>query len=199
MKKFFFLSLIVLLTGTLILFLYAKREKEFIASSLLRLHVIGESDSSYHQELKLKVRDAVLSEAKVLFANVKNKNEAMAVAEKNKVRLKKAAENCLRREGCTSDVTVKVEKSLFPLKTYGDVRLPGGVYDSLNVKIGDAKGANWWCVMYPALCFSESTAGNLDSDGEKRMKTELGEERFRLITDTSDAGIRIKFKILELF
>ena len=199
MKRFFFLSLIVLFIAFFALFCYAKIEKEKIASSLLRLHVVGESDSSYHQELKLKVRDAVLNEAEVLFANVKNKNDAMDIAKRNEERLEMVVEQCLRAEGCTSDVTVNVEKSLFPLKTYGDVRLPEGLYDSLNVKIGKAEGANWWCVMYPALCFSDGVTAEVSPEGKKALIKELGKEHFLLITDTKDAKIRIKFKILELF
>ena len=199
MKRITGLILFLIALTVFVLNAYAESEQKAIASSVLRFHVVAQSNSEKDQEIKLKVRDAVLKETSHLFKDVKSKKEALGIAEENKGIILEVAEKTLREEGCNRPVTVSIGKEAFPLKYYENIRLPSGEYDSVSIKIGDAKGKNWWCVMYPVLCFSESTSGKLDSKGEERMKTELGEERFRLISDKEDTKIRIKFKILELF
>ncbi len=192
---------IFLVTALVILSLsvYAESEKRKIADSVLRFHVVAESNEEKDQLLKLKVRDRILAETEALFKDVKNKKEALLIAKKNKDLIKEAAVNELEKAGCNLPVTVSVEKERFPMKEYENIRLPGGMYDSVKVNIGNAKGENWWCIMYPALCFSGSVLGKACNEAEKILKEELGEERFSLVTDTTDTKIRIKFKILELF
>lgn len=199
MKKRLFILCCAVLSLFFALDLYAENEKRAIADSVLRLHVVAESNSEYDQKIKLKVRDAVLALAEDFFKEAENKDEAVAAALENKALIEKAAKDVLLKEGCFLPLRVEIKKTKFPLKIYGNIKLPGGMYDAVNVKIGKAEGENWWCIMYPALCFSKDVSGVLDSDGEKRLYTELGEEKFRLITDTGDKKIRIKFKILEFF
>lgn len=199
MRKFSFLVLTVSFLIVFMVNLYAEFEKKAIADGVLRLHVVAESNSKRDQELKLKVRDAVLDSAKELFSDVKNKDEAIAVAKENIKVIKDAAQKAIYDGGKCLPVKVEVGKTKFPLKVYGNIRLPGGIYDAVNVKIGKAEGENWWCVMYPALCFYDAEGGMVGKDGTEKLINELGTERFRLITDTEDKKIRIKFKILELF
>ena len=179
--------------------IYAKNEKEALSEGVLRLHVVAESNSREDQMLKLKVRDAVLLTAKELFEGAGTKYEAIEIACENKDKITKAAEDVLKSEGCFLPVRVEVGKTRFPTKKYENIRLPQGVYDSVNVKIGKAEGENWWCVMYPMLCFSSSVSGRLDSKSEKLLREELGDAGFSLVSDTGDPKINIKFKILELF
>ncbi len=199
MKKLFTLGIVVSMALIFSLYIYAQREKMIIASSVLRLHVVAQSNGKNDQELKLKVRDAVLREAKALLSAAENKEEAKTIVKENENLFVSVAEKTLREEGCNYPVTVNVGKTSFPLKIYENIRLPGGVYDAVNIKIGEAKGENWWCIMYPMLCFTDNVTAKLDKDGENVLKEELGEERFSLITETKDKKINIKFKILELF
>ncbi|MDO5479714.1 MAG: stage II sporulation protein R [Clostridia bacterium] len=199
MKKLFVLGIASFMAIILIFSFYASREKAKIASSVLRFHVVAESDSDEDQRLKLKVRDAVLREAGAIMETAAGREEALKLATENKELFKNVAEVVLRKEGCFLPVSVNVEKTYFPLKEYENIRLPGGVYDAVNVRIGKGKGKNWWCIMYPMLCFTDSVTARLEKEGENMLKDELGEERFRLITDTNDEKIKIKFKILELF
>ncbi len=199
MKKVYAFMLCATVFAFLALTIYAEKEKRIIASSVLRIHVVAESNSEKDQAIKLKVRDAVLAATEKMFEGVKSKDEAMTVVNGNKSVIEKAAKEVLLKEGCTLPVKVNIEKTKFPLKIYENIRLPGGVYDAVNVKIGKAKGENWWCIMYPVMCFSDGITGRLDAEGERELKEELGEERFRLITDTEDRKIKIKFKILEIF
>lgn len=199
MKKLLISGTFVCLATLFLLFGYASREKAAIASSVLRLHIVAESNSEEDQKLKLKVRDTVLREAAAIFAGAENKEEAMYLARENEELFIKAAEATLKNEGCISPVTLSIGKTVFPCKEYENIRLPGGIYDAVNVKIGKAEGENWWCIMYPMLCFTDSVSSKLDTGGEAALKKELGEERFSLISETDDKKINIKFKILELF
>ena len=199
MKKLFNVVFCLALGALISLSFYAWKEKKAIADKVLRLHIVAESNSEYDQMIKLEVRDAVLKEASRLFNGAENKAEALSMARENKSLFEDAAKKVLKESGCNLPVTVEVEKTRFPLKFYENIRLPAGVYDALNVKIGTGKGENWWCIMYPALCFVNGISGKMDYEGEKQLKEELGEERFRLVTDTDDRKIRIKFRILEIF
>ena len=199
MKKIYMVCLAVAVFMLFLMSYYANSEKEKIAKAVLRLHIVAESNSDADQNLKLKVRDAIISGTKEIFAKAENKEEAILLAEENKDLLLNIALKEIEKEGYSYPVTVSVEKTRFPLKVYDNIRLPSGIYDAINIRIGEAKGENWWCVMYPMLCFTDSITGKIESDGEKALKEELGNERFSLITDTSDKKINIKFKILEFF
>lgn len=123
-----------------------------VRSEVLRLHVIANSDSSEDQELKLKVRDELLRQSKTIFSPASKKESAEKAACKNLQKLLKAAEKTVRENGKDYSVCVSVGKSSFPTKVYENVTLPAGEYDAVRVVIGEGKGKNWWCVMFPPLC-----------------------------------------------
>ncbi len=197
MKKLFALSVMVFILLN-ILSLYANGEREEIAKNVLRLHVVGESNKEKDQALKIKVRDALLTSFGEGLSKAETREEAIRLAEAKKEEMIKVAEKTLKENGSNSKVTIEIGKCRFPLKVYGNIRLPEGEYYALNVKIGRAEGENWWCVMYPPLCFSSCTEGNLEDEGIKTLKENLGEKRFSLISDDTKE-IKIKFKILEIF
>ena len=123
-----------------------------IRSETLRLHIIANSDSEADQELKLKVRDAVLSSTGELFAEVSGKTDAISVAEYSSDNIKAIAENVIKSEGYNYSVMVEVTEMWFETRNYNNFTLPAGDYDAIRIIIGDGEGKNWWCVMYPALC-----------------------------------------------
>ena len=170
-----------------------------IADSVFRLHVVTNSDSKEDQELKLKVRDELLSYMNIISKDSTSKEEAMQIANKHQEEFIQIAEKVVRENGYDYIVKVKIGKSDFPTKYYGDITLPAGTYDALKVQIGDAKGQNWWCVMFPPLCFVDVSTGIVPDNSKQELEQNLDDEEYDLISKTDDNKILFKFKIVELF
>lgn len=132
---------------------------ENINNKILRLHILANSNSRDDQLLKLKVRDSILNFSEDLLMCAKNKEEAKQIVMKNFELLKSVAENEIKKHGYSYPVKVELKKAYFPTKQYDNVTLPAGNYEALRILIGDAKGQNWWCVMFPALCLGAAAAG----------------------------------------
>ncbi len=156
-----------------------------IRSETLRLHIIANSDSKEDQDLKLKVRDAILDSTGELFAEVSGKTEAVAAAEYSANDIKSIAENVIASEGFDYSVQVEVTEMWFETRSYEGFSLPAGDYDAVRIIIGKGEGKNWWCVMYPALCVPGA---------EKAI--EKYEDNIDFI---SGNGYEIRFRIIEWF
>ena len=170
-----------------------------IADSVFRLHVIANSDSKEDQELKLKVRDELLSYMNIISKDSTNKQEAMQIANEHKEEFTQIAEKVIKENGYNYTVNVQIGKADFPTKYYGDITLPAGTYDALKVQIGEAKGQNWWCVMFPPLCFVDVSTGIVPDNSKQELKQSLDDEEYDLISKTDNNEISFKFKIVELF
>ena len=105
----------------------------------------------------------------------------------------------MKAEGYDYDVEVEIGNFEFPTKHYGDISFPAGFYDALKVKIGKAEGQNWWCVMFPPLCFVDISTGIVPEKSKNEMKNNMNEEEFALISDNKNSDIQFKFKLLEFF
>lgn len=195
--------IIIFILLTLYIFIsaisYVDAVSSNIANSVFRLHVIANSDSDEDQNLKLKVRDELLSYMNIISKDCTSKKEVIEIAEKNKKEFKKIAEKVIKGNGFNYNVEISIEKSEFPTKYYGDIALPAGIYDALKVKIGDAKGKNWWCVMFPPLCFVDVTTGIVPDSSKEEMKENLKEEEYDLISKTDNNEITFKFRLIEFF
>ncbi|HHY47201.1 MAG TPA: stage II sporulation protein R [Firmicutes bacterium] len=121
--------------------------------NLIRLHVVANSNSGHDQETKLKVRDAVLKKASQLFGEVHNKFEAQTILEQNLDEFVECARATVRECGDDYEVKASMGRAWFPAKAYGDIYLPEGEYDALRIILGKGEGANWWCILFPPLCF----------------------------------------------
>lgn len=177
---------------------YAKSVSTDLSSSVFRLHVIANSDSQEDQTLKYKVRDALLSYMNTLSMNLSNKEDVIKTAQENLTAFKKIAEDVIAENGFDYDVNVEIGNFEFPTKTYGDISLPSGYYDALRVKIGESKGQNWWCVMFPPLCFVDVSSGVVPEDSKEDLQESLSDEDYSVISDDSEIT-QFKFKIVELF
>lgn len=120
--------------------------------SVIRLHILANSDSTADQTQKLLVRDALLSQAAAWIPEGADFASGCEALRSHLPEIQQTAEQTLRAAGCGDAVTVSLEQTVFPTRTYGDVTLPEGDYQALRVEIGAAAGQNWWCVMYPAMC-----------------------------------------------
>lgn len=180
-------------------FSYVNAVSKEISESVFRLHVIANSDTAEDQALKLKVRDAVLSYMNSIAKDATNKEEAIKIANDHMDEFKQIALDTIHENGYNYSVTIKIGNFSFPTKTYGDISLPSGYYDALRIEIGEADGKNWWCVMFPPLCFVDVSSGIVPEESKETMKNDLGQEEFTLISNQEDSGIHFKFKLIELF
>ena len=200
-QRFLRIIVILILLFAFILisaFSYVSAVSRDIANSVFRLHVIANSDSIEDQSLKLEVRDALLDYMNKISINCKTKNEVINLAMKHKDNFIKIAEDIIIKNGFNYLVEVDICNSYFPTKTYGDLSFPVGMYDCLKIKIGNASGKNWWCVMFPPLCFVDVSTGIVPNDSKEQIRNDLIDEEFNLICN-SDNQINFKFKLVELF
>lgn len=157
MKKFHTLIItsgfiLTLVISNAVGFIRDGRKLDSLRSSVLRLHILADSDSEEAQRLKLCVRDAILEESGRLFKGADDLESAERAAAEAMPEIIAIAERTLREQGCESPVAARLEDIEFDERVYGDITMPAGTYRALRVEIGEAKGHNWWCVMYPPLC-----------------------------------------------
>ena len=159
-----------------------------LSEKVLRLHVLANSDSEADQQLKLKVRDAILQESDRLFQQSDSKEAAMAQMATHLSDVEQVAERTLRKNGCDLPVTAALNKVEFNTRTYGNITLPAGDYDALQVEIGAAKGKNWWCVLFPSLCVPSST--------NVQMEDVLTQDELQVV---EQSGYDVRFKVVEWY
>lgn len=198
-KMIITLSFLLFIYTSICAFSYAEYISTDISNSVFRLHVLANSDSKEDQDLKYKVRDSLLNYMNSICNNCSNKEEAISLVEKNKDMFKQVALDTIHNEGYNYDVNINTGNFDFPTKTYGDISLPAGSYDALRVEIGEAKGQNWWCVMFPPLCFVDVSSGIVPDESKKILDENLTDEEFSIVSDTSNKNIQFKFKLLEFF
>lgn len=177
-------------------FSYASYVSEDISSSVFRLHVIANSDSTEDQNLKYIVRDKVIAYMSEI-NTASNKLDVIELAKEHLDDFQAIAKRTIQEEGYDYPVSVEIGNFYFPTKNYGDISLPAGDYDALRINIGDAKGQNWWCVMFPPLCFVNVTSGVVPEDSKNMMKQELSNESYHIISDTNSSEVKFKFKLIE--
>ncbi len=168
-------------------------EKEYeIYDSTVRLHVLANSDEEKDQTLKLKVRDALLERVGTYEAS--SKKEALELIEKSKQELIDLAKEVIKNEGFEYDVKIEIGNEFYQTRYYEDFALPAGEYTSVRVMIGEGKGQNWWCVLYPPLCTNQAIA----LDEESCIEVGLTKDQYNLITENRDGEYKIKFRLLEI-
>lgn len=201
MKNFkrFLIILILFITYILLsIFSYSNAVSEDISNSVFRLHVIANSDSKEDQDLKYLVRDELIKYMNSISQNISSKAEAISLVEESKYEFYTIAKQVIVDNGFDYDVDIEIGNFSFPTKTYGDISLPAGFYDALKVEIGSASGKNWWCVMFPSLCFVDVSNGIVPEESKENLQDNMQEEDYNLISsDTLE--FKLKFKLVELF
>ena len=166
-----------------------------IYDSVLRLHVVANSNSKEDQALKLKVRDKILELGEELFADCGTLAHTQAVIEDNLDRIQTYAEEQIHSLGYSYPVKVRLSNEEYPSKQYGSLCFPSGEYSSLQILIGDAVGDNWWCVLFPPLCLGAATATTTNEDAF--IQVGLNAEQYEIITETKKGAYEARFRILE--
>ena len=170
MKRFFYIiSLFILFLGFIFISAksYANNVLDDLADNFFRLHILANSDSDEDQNLKLKVRDNIIKYMDTLSYDGLTKEDAINLTCSNLNNFKQIAEKTIIDEGYNYSVNLKIGNFYFPTKEYGNVSLPAGYYDALKIEIGNAEGKNWWCSLFPPLCFVDISAGVIDEESEE--------------------------------
>lgn len=190
-----------LLVVLIICIIYGGATQKQIADNVVRLHIVANSDSELDQELKLKVRDAILKHIEEKYPNGATRDEAAGYLKKSLPLIKKIAAGVVRENGSNSVVNAKYGVYPFPTKEYDGLSLPAGMYEAVRVELGSAQGQNWWCIMFPPLCVADANSLKMDEEAMRQLKEDLGEDNFKLITDITEnanAPVKIKFRIVEI-
>lgn len=187
MKHTVAFSLLAALLVTLTWAISSEAISKDLSSGIVRLHILANSDSAEDQNLKLKVRDKLLAESK-------NKPNLLTDAE-----IEAICETEIKENGYDYAVTVQRGRFAFPRKTYDNLTLPAGTYNAVRVLIGDGEGQNWWCVMYPPLCFTGSTGGSLDADALNTLQHTISPESYAMVTEGNAITVKPSFKLVELW
>lgn len=169
--------------------------QKHMAQEILRLHVIANSDSQEDQELKMKVKEGVVTYVSSLIKNSDDIDTTKYIVGLYLDEIEQEAKKIIQREGYSYEADVKLTESYFPIKTYGEAVFPAGIYQALKIEIGEAKGKNWWCVLYPNLCFVDSAYGVLDEEQKEMLKEVLTEEEYESIFQADSKDIKIRFKL----
>ena len=166
-----------------------------IYENVLRLHVLANSDSPEDQELKLKVRDAVLSAADGLLASATSRDEAIHLVLEHLPLLTEAAKSAILSEGRNDTVSLELGEELYPTRNYEACCFPSGKYTSLRIIIGEGKGQNFWCVLFPPMCASAATKSSAE---DAFISVGLSADQYRIVTETARPTYRARFRILEV-
>ncbi|MEG0997978.1 MAG: stage II sporulation protein R [Clostridiales bacterium] len=193
MKKFLALLLISTTVFSLSIWLYSNNATA--EQSLIRFHVIANSDAPYDQEVKLKVRDAVLKAFAHDLNCCKNYQEAYDLLTQNSNKIEKIANETLLSNGFTYGAKVQIKKDIFPTKKYGDLTLGAGEYQAVKILLGAGEGKNWWCVMFPPLCFVDIS----QNIGVAHLESYNPQNSDEIVAaDAKITEVKIKSKIHEL-
>lgn len=174
--------------------------QERLSQEVLRFHVLGNSDSDNDQSIKLCVRDEIL---RFMEASISEKEKESLESTREWVRahlveIEQTAEKVLRKNGYGYPVRAKVLRCYFPDRKYGDVLFPKGYYEALRVEIGEARGHNWWCVLYPSLCFMDATCAVVPEEGEQKLTSVLAEDDYEALS-AKENNFKIKSFFYDLF
>lgn len=194
-KKIYFLAITLVLTFAIFLISCLSAQKS-LSTKVLRLHILANSNSSFDQELKLKVRDEIVKHLTPLLKDSSNLAETKQIVSKNITNLNEIAQSVVSKYS-NYQTNTTLSTSSFPTKQYGNISFPAGQYEALKITIGEGEGNNWWCVMFPPLCFTNSSAGEFDNFSEKKLKETLSNEEYYMVNNYTKPDVKIKFKFLE--
>ncbi|NSK88660.1 stage II sporulation protein R [Lacrimispora celerecrescens] len=161
-----------------------------IATQVLRFHIRANSDTVADQQKKLRIKQSLLEWMTPILSENTSKSETIQCIRKNLPDIRKEA----TRMAAPEPVTVTLQKEWFPEKTYGTCTFPEGIYDALRVDIGQAKGHNWWCVLYPSLCFADALEPSMTEEGEEKLQQVLDEDAYDLLLHPQKLKIRFRLE-----
>ena len=187
-----FVKIICIMAFCVIAFMgFCEAIAEDLSDGLVRIHVIANSDAESDQNVKLLVRDYIIKEGKAL---ADGETLTVSALERHKERLTAGVNRILSEQGKAYTAHMETGRFYFPMKRYENITLPQGEYDAVRIVLGEGKGANWWCVMYPPLCFTESTKGTATKEMSDAV-TPITDA----VIDNENIELKPAFKAVELW
>ncbi len=177
---------------------YSNQTFSSISNKIVRFRVLPNSNSNYDQALKLIVKDCIINYLDNDLNNFSSNEEALHHLNNKLNEIESYANKIVRSCGYNYNVTAKIQLSTFPTRSYSNISLPNGQYTTLVIEIGDATGDNWWCVMYPPLCFVDETMEIIPQTLDDELQNTLSNNEYNIVTNTT-FEYNVKFKIVELF
>ena len=168
-----------------------------VAEKVIRFHVLANSDSSSDQELKLQVRDRVGTYVGAWLETVDSQEEGRQVIQSHLADIEDLARTVIQEQGYDYTVSASLENCYFPIKAYGKAIFPPGEYQALRIVIGQGEGKNWWCVLYPNLCFSGSLYQIDETASTEELQKVLTPEEYKMIMENKE--YEISFRLYEVF
>ena len=165
-----------------------------IAGEIIRFHVLANSDSDADQALKMQVKEEVVAYMSEILDEAENIGQTRALISQNLGQIEELSGQIIEREGYRYSVSAELTECYFPMKSYGDCTFPAGEYEALRVCIGEAEGQNWWCVLYPNLCFIDSIHAVVPEEQKEELKNVLTEEEFCSLFDWKKSEYKITTK-----
>lgn len=198
MERRVLIATLALCAVLLFIGLFPVHGEEEIYDTVVRLHVLANSDTEEDQALKLKVRDAILEVTSPMLADCTSQTEARELLETHKDELQAVAARVIADEGYTYPVSILLDLEDYPERDYDSFCFPAGTYLSLRVCIGEAEGKNWWCCLFPPLCLGTATASSGSAE-EEFISVGLTPSQYKIITESDKPVYKVRFKILEVF
>ena len=192
MKKLLKTICLALFIGAMFLGVELLRDKEQLRQQIVRLHVVADSDSAEDQSVKLEVKDAVVAYLQEKLDGLTDIEQVKEYLSNHLDALQEVAEETLERLGIKEKVSVSFEEEAFPVRYYDTFKLPSGIYQSLRIRIGQAQGHNWWCVVFPTLCIPQSGEEFRDVAAGSGFSDTLGQ------TLSNEEGYEVRFFLLDL-
>ena len=195
------LTFLIFILFIIYIFLSAKSYSTYVFNDLsdeiFRFHIVANSNSSEDQYLKLKIRDNILSYINKFIDDETTKSDIISFINSHKNKIDSIIKSTIQKNSYTYNYSFNIEKCYFPTKNYGNISLPEGIYDCLNIRIGSSEGENWLCVMFPPLCISDSEL-IMDNNSKELLLKNISSESYDII-NSKKGEYKIKFKILEIF
>lgn len=190
---------IIVMAITLVAGLFPVHGESEIYDTVVRLHVVANSDSDKDQALKLKVRDRILEVVSPAVKDCRSQTEAIARIGEIMDEIDVAAREVIEEEGFDYDVQISLTEEYYPTKNYESCAFPEGEYVSLQIKLGNSEGENWWCCLFPPLCLSAASGDDGKSNEDAFISVGLTDDQYKIITETNSPKYKARFKILEVF
>lgn len=196
-KKRIYMILCVAFCAGLLLFVPAQNYQREISDKILRFHVVANSNTMEDQELKLFVRDKISEFLQEPLSLCRTKSDSEAAVKALLPQIQEVARACVQSRGYDYPVSAGIGERYFPEKTYGDMTFPRGYYEALTINIGSGSGRNWWCVLFPNLCFTDAVTAAVPEESRDLLKDELCEETYESLFEGDK--VQLRFKLAEIF
>lgn len=178
--------------------IFSQKKVEALSRGMIRFHVVANSDTVEDQMLKQRVRDRVIVYMEPLLKDSKSVEETRQKIRENINQIEEIARETIAADNKNYEVYCSLGNASFPTKAYGDVVFPAGTYEACRIVIGEGKGENWWCVLFPPLCYVDAATGVVPLEGKKELEDHLNEEQLSIISGLDNGDYEIRFKIVDM-